>query len=200
MSSLVLRALAGLLLASLLGACATRPQGSVVLLPERDGKDTAVVVTQGGSQITLAQPYAGAKLTSGGPQPQTWSPEVVKAQFGAALAAQPAAPARFTLHFIEGKDEFTEASRNLIDGILAEIARRPVPDIQVIGHTDSVGSDSFNDTLSRQRAEVVRTALLARGIAADKVMAIGRGKRELLVPTADNVAEPRNRRVEIQVR
>ena len=40
----------------------------------------------------------------------------------------------------------------------------------------------------------------ARGLAADKVVTIGRGKRELAVPTADGVAEPRNRRVEILVR
>ena len=70
----------------------------------------------------------------------------------------------------------------------------------VIGHTDTVGSDVANDTLSRQRAEVVRAAFGARGLATDKVVTIGRGKRELAVPTADGVAEPRNRRVEILVR
>jgi len=70
----------------------------------------------------------------------------------------------------------------------------------VIGHTDKVGTDAYNDALSRQRAEVVRKALLARGIAQDNVVAIGRGKREPIVPTADGVAEARNRRVEIQVR
>jgi outer membrane protein OmpA-like peptidoglycan-associated protein len=190
-----LAALAGLLLA----ACAT-PQGGVVLLPERNGKDSAVVVDQGGKQLTLTQPYAGAKLTSAGPQAQVWTADTVKAQFGAALDAQPAPPSQFTLYFVEGRDEFTEESRRVIDGIFAEIARRPVPDVLVIGHTDKVGGDPFNDQLSRQRADVVRTALLARGIAADKVVAIGRGKREPVVPTADGVAEPRNRRVEIQVR
>lgn len=187
------------LLALQLAACAT-PQGSVVLLPERDGRDSAVLVDQGGRRLALAQPYAGARLTSAGPAPQTWTAESVRSRFGAALAAQPLPPARFTLYFIEGKDEFTEASRQVIDGIFAEIARRPVPDVQVIGHTDTVGSDAVNDPLSRQRAEVVRNALLARGVAADNVVAIGRGKREPVVATADGVAEPRNRRVEIQVR
>jgi outer membrane protein OmpA-like peptidoglycan-associated protein len=182
-----------------LGGCAT-PRGAVVLLPERNGKDSAVVVEQGGKQITLTQPYAGATLTSAGPQAQAWTPDTVKSRFGAALDAQPLPPAQFTLYFVEGKDEFTDESRRVIDGIFAEIAKRPVPDVMVIGHTDKVGSDPFNDQLSRQRAEVVRNALLARGIAADKVVAIGRGKREPVVPTADGVAEPRNRRVEIQVR
>ncbi|HET9820783.1 MAG TPA: OmpA family protein [Burkholderiaceae bacterium] len=189
----------GLGVAALAGGCATR-QGGVVLLPERDGRATAVVVAQGERQLVLDKAYAGAELTTTGPAARAWTPQEVAGTFGGALAAQPAPPAQFSLFFVEGKDEFTEESKRVIDGIFAEIARRPVPDVLVIGHTDTVGSDSFNDALSRQRAEVVRTALLARGIAADKVTAIGRGKREPLVPTGDNVAEPRNRRVEIQVR
>ncbi|MGL6109470.1 MAG: OmpA family protein, partial [Rubrivivax sp.] len=86
------------------------------------------------------------------------------------------------------------------DRVFAEIARRPVPDVLVIGHTDTVGTDAFNDVLSRQRAEVVRKALVARGIAAENIVVVGRGKREPIVPTADGVAEARNRRVEILVR
>ena len=198
MSSLA-RRLAVALLAALLAACATQ-QGAVVLLPSKDGKDTAVVVTQGSSQVPLAQPYAAAHLTNAGPQAYQSSAQEVQTYFAAALAAQPLAPAQFTLYFVEGKDEFTDESRQLIDRVFAEIAKRQVPDVVVIGHTDKVGSDALNDPLSRQRAEVVRTALLARGIAADKIVTIGRGKREPIVATAEGVAEARNRRVEIQVR
>ena len=193
------RRLALLLLGALLAACAAK-QGSVVLLPERDGKNTAVVVNQGGTQVPLGQPYAAVHLTSGGPKAYQSSAQEVQSYFGAALAAQPLPPAQFTLYFIEGKDEFTPETKGIIDRVFSEISRRPVPDFVVIGHTDKVGSDAFNDPLSRQRAEVVRSALLARGIAADKVVAIGRGKREPVVPTAEGVAEARNRRVEIQVR
>jgi OOP family OmpA-OmpF porin len=184
-----MRCLLGPLLPVLLlvAGCAT-PQGSVVLLPERDGKDSAVVVSQGTQQLVLSQPYAGAGLSSRGPEARQWDPQAVRSQFGAAL------------YFVEGKDEFTEESKRVIDGIFAEIAKRAVPDVVVIGHTDRLGTDAYNDALSRQRAEVVRSALLTRGIAVDKVVAIGRGKREPVVPTADGVAEPRNRRVEIQVR
>ena len=191
--------LAGLVLALGLAGCATR-QGAVVLLPSKDGRDAAVIVTQGGKEVALTQPYAAANLTSGGPQAVQTSAQEVQARYGRALAAQPLAPAQFTLYFVEGRDEFTEESKQIIDGVFAEIAKRPVPDVLVIGHTDKVGSDAVNDPLSRQRAEVVRSALLARGIAVDKVVTIGRGKREPIVPTADGVAEPRNRRVEIQVR
>jgi outer membrane protein OmpA-like peptidoglycan-associated protein len=193
------RRLAVVALTALLAACATK-QGSVVLLPERDGKATAVVVTQGGTQVPLGQPYAAANLTSAGPKAYQSSAQEVQTYFGAALAAQPLPPAQFTLYFVEGKDEFTAESKGIIDSVFAEIAKRPVPDVVVIGHTDKVGSDAVNDPLSRQRAEVVRSALVTRGIAVEKVVAIGRGKREPIVPTADGVAEARNRRVEILVR
>jgi outer membrane protein OmpA-like peptidoglycan-associated protein len=193
------RALAALSLAALLGACAT-PQGTVVLLPDAQGKDTAVLVRQDGGEVLLDKPYAAAQLTSKGPLTASSSAEQVQAQFGAALGARPLPPQQFTLYFVEGKDEFTDESKRAFDSVFAEIAKRPVPDVLVIGHTDKVGGDAFNDTLSRQRAEVVRRALVTRGIAADNIVVVGRGKREPIVPTADGVAEARNRRVEILVR
>ena len=194
------RTLAALLLVALLGACASKPQGTVVLLPDAQGRDTAVTVTQAEGELLLDKPYAAAQLTSRGPLKATSSAEQVQAQFGDALAARPLPPASFTLYFVEGRDEFTAESKRDFDGVFAEIARRPVPDLVVIGHTDTVGTPAYNDTLSRQRAEVVRNLLVARGIAAERIVVVGRGERELVVVTADNVAEPRNRRVEIQVR
>lgn len=189
-----------LALAALLAACASRPTGSVVLLPDAHSRDAAVLVKQDGGELLLDKPYAAAQLTPSGPRAQQSSAEQVQAQFGAALAARPLPPASFVLYFVEGRDEFTAESRRDFDAVFAEIARRPLPDLVVIGHTDTVGSAAFNDQLSRQRAEVVRNALVARGIAVERIVVVGRGEREPVVPTADNVAEPRNRRVEIQVR
>jgi outer membrane protein OmpA-like peptidoglycan-associated protein len=188
------------LAAACLAGCAATPQGSVVLLPEAGGKPTAVTVTQGGKEVVLDQPYAGARLSSEGPKAYASDATQVQAQFGPTLQALPARPTQFTLYFVEGKDEFTEASRRALDGVLAEIAARPVPDVIVVGHTDSVASDAVNDPLSRQRAEVVRRALIGRGVAPENIAAVGRGKREPVVATPDGVAEARNRRVEILVR
>ncbi|MGZ5598925.1 MAG: OmpA family protein, partial [Usitatibacter sp.] len=66
--------------------------------------------------------------------------------------------------------------------------------------TDTVGSLGFNDRLSLARAERMRELMIGLGIPAERIQAAGRGKRETLVPTDDNVSEPRNRRVEISVR
>jgi outer membrane protein OmpA-like peptidoglycan-associated protein len=185
--------------AALLAACAT-PKGSVVLLPDAAGQGSAVTVIQNGKEVVLEQPYAGAKLASSGPQAFGSNAADVQSTFGLALAALPGRPTRFTLYFVEGKDEFSAESKLALDGVLAEIAARPVPDVLVVGHTDRVGGDPANDALSRQRAEVVRNALIARGVAPESVVSVGRGEREAVVPTADGVAEARNRRVEILVR
>jgi outer membrane protein OmpA-like peptidoglycan-associated protein len=181
----------------LLGACTT---GTVVLLPEKDGRDTALVVREGDKQVVLDQPYAAANLTLYGPHAYRSSAAEVQTLFGPALAAQPLRPSQFTLYFNEGTDDLTADSTREFERVFSEIAVRPVPDIVVVGHTDRVGSDPFNDALALQRAETVRAALIRRGIAPENTVAVGRGKREPAVATADGVAEPRNRRVEIIVR
>jgi outer membrane protein OmpA-like peptidoglycan-associated protein len=185
-------------LCAVLAGCAS--SGTVVLLPEKDGRQTAVVVKQGGQDVVLDQPYAAARTTQQGPSAYRASPQEVATQFGAALAAQPARATSFTLYFVEGKDEFTEQSKQIVYRILSEIAMRPVPDVLVVGHTDAVGSDQANDVLGQQRADIVRVALIKLGVAPDDIRAISRGKRTLAVPTAAGVAEPLNRRVEIIVR
>ena len=190
---------ATVVVAALVVGCAG-PKETIVLLPNPAGQETTVTVTQGARQVVLAQPYAGARLSRGSAEAFPSNAQEVQVRYGSALAAQPLPPAQFTLFFVEGKDEFTDESKLIVDSVFAEIAKRPIPDVIVIGHTDSVGSDAANDALSRQRAEVVRAAFATRGLTADKVVTIGRGKRELAVPTGDGIAEPRNRRVEILVR
>ena len=184
----------------LVSLCGCAHRGTVVLLPEKDGKPTAVVVKQDGRETVLDQPYAAVRQTPFGLRPYMSTQEEVTSKFGAAIGSQPQRAAAFTLYFVEGKDEFTEDSKRAIEGVFTEIARRPVPDVIVIGHSDAVGSDPFNDALARQRAETVRVELMRRGVAPENIRASGRGKRDLLIPTADGIAEPRNRRVEIIVR
>lgn len=195
---LAIRSVAVALTIALVGACASK--GTVVLLPETDGKPTAVTVRQADTEIVLDQPYAAAKVASRSLDAYQSSPQAVEAQFGPALAAQPVRAETFVLYFVEGKDEFTDESKRLVDKVLAEVARRPVPDVLVVGHTDAVGTDQVNDALGLRRAETVRAALIALGVRASDVQPISRGKRAPAVPTADGIAEPRNRRVEIIVR
>ncbi|HSE04481.1 MAG TPA: OmpA family protein [Methylomirabilota bacterium] len=194
-------ALVALALLLLVGCAKPMRDDLYVLLPDQEGKTGALAVESGSQQAVLDHPYATARVTKPGRvQPGTISEQEARQAFGAALGAQPARPASFILYFLEGRDELTPDSRALLARILDEIARRPAPEIVVIGHTDRVGAVPFNDALSLRRAERVRDELVKVGIAADRILVAGRGEREPLVPTADEVAEARNRRVEINVR
>lgn len=186
---------------SILGGCATARQDLVVLLPDSQGKVGTVIVEGSKGRAVLNTPYASARtLPDGSVRGGKVSPNEVKDVFGDALAAQPPRPMSFTLYFESGSDEFTEQSKQQVKQLLAETARRKTSDITVIGHTDLVGPDPSNDALSLRRAQRVRSILVGMGISAERILTAGRGRREPLVPTADGVAEPRNRRVEISVR
>ncbi|HLS86271.1 MAG TPA: OmpA family protein [Burkholderiales bacterium] len=174
------------------------PKDEVVLLPGADGHVGRLVVERDGQRHVLDRPYAASR--AGATEVEQRDPAAVRASFGPVLAALPGRPASFLLYFEFGKDELTPASRAELERILDELRRRPVPDIAVIAHTDTVGDVADNDRLSAQRAERVKQYLIGIGIAASRIHTAGRGERELLVPTADNVDEPRNRRVEINVR
>ncbi len=194
-------ALAGLALLLLAGCAKPMRDDLYVLMPDQEGKTGALRVESGGRQAVLDRPYASARVTEPGRMAAgAVTEQEARQAFGAALEAQPARPTAFILYFLEGQDELTPDSRLLLGRILDEIARRPAPEIVVIGHTDRVGALPYNDALSLRRAERVRDELVKVGIAADRIRVAGRGEREPLVPTADDVAEARNRRVEINVR
>ena len=192
---------AALIASLVLGACATPSQDLIVLLPDKDGKVGTVVVQSQKGKAVLNTAYATVRTTSDGSvQRGTASQSEVKDVFGSALAAQPSRPISFILYFESGNDEFTEESKQEVKRLLVEMARREAPDITVIGHTDLVGPDPSNDALSLQRAERVKSILAGMGIPAERILTAGRGRREPLIPTAEGVSEPRNRRVEINVR
>jgi outer membrane protein OmpA-like peptidoglycan-associated protein len=172
-----------------------------VVLPSADGHHGHVVVERRGGRTDLRGPYAASRIIDGGqPVAERIGAEDVRKEFARVLEALPHRPKSFLVYFLEGTDEFTAESRAELDNILAELRGRNAPDVVVIGHTDRVGNDQFNDKLSLQRAERVRGELVKLGIPGSRIQVAGRGERELLVPTPDDVAEARNRRVEINVR
>jgi outer membrane protein OmpA-like peptidoglycan-associated protein len=160
-----------------------------------------VVVERDGERVVLNEAYASSRIAgTSGPQLTRLPEPQVRAAFTPALVALPARPMSFQLYFLRGTDELTDQSRAELGRMLSELRQRPAPDVLVVGHTDSLGQEEKNDALSLQRAQRVKAALVSQGVAAARVRAAGRGERELLVPTADGVDEPRNRRVEISVR
>ncbi|RYF77685.1 MAG: OmpA family protein [Comamonadaceae bacterium] len=197
-----LRLLSAAALAAFLSACST-PATRVVLLPQEDGSASAVVVrTQGGEQL-LNQPYQRATAPRGS------SAAPARDQADAAQLRQDLAPLftlmpppiqNYTLYFDIGGTVLTPESQQQLPQLLSAATSRIGGDIVVIGHTDTKGAGPQNDALSLRRAQEVRQMLVQRGFSAQRVEAAGRGERDLAVPTADDVDEPRNRRVMVEVR
>ena len=195
-------------LALVLAACSHAPGSPstadvvVAVLPEEGGKvGTVVVHPASGDPTVLNSAYAGAHLRGANKvETVTLDKPQVDRTFGPALSALPMPPVSYMVYFLEGSDELTPESHASLNRIAAELANRPAAEVAVIGHTDLVGNDQYNDTLSTQRAQRVRDELVRAHIPADRVEIAARGKREPLFRTAEGVADPRNRRVEISVR
>ena len=189
-------------LALLMSGCST-PGTRVILLPQEDGSPSAVTVrTQGGEQL-VSQPYQRATAPTGSkelPRLDQADPAEVRASNKALFELAPPKPQRFDLYFDAGGTTLPANSLKALDDVVSAALKQPGADITVTGHTDTRGGAGDNDALSMRRAEEIRQLLAGRGFPANRIEAIGRGERDLAVPTADNVDEPRNRRVVVVVR
>lgn len=183
----------------LLGACA--PTTRVILLPQDSGKPSAVQVQTGNDAQWLNTPYQQADVGLGGRVSLAQSTaDEVAARYAPLRALRPDPAQQFTLYFLPGGSQLTPESLALMGPILEAARQRAGGEIVVIGHTDRTGTVAGNDALSLQRANAIRELFVQRGFQPERVVASGRGERQPLVPTDDQVSEPRNRRVEIVVR
>jgi adhesin transport system outer membrane protein len=187
------------LVAMLVLAGCAGPRSYVVLLPSPDGTVGQVTVQgQRGNQV-LAIASQGAELDGSEP-PFEVKPEQLKEDFGAAMAARPPLPEQFLLYFESGGSELTAESKALLPRILARASERVSVDMSVIGHSDTQGAAEANENLALQRATAIAQQLRDLGLANTVLSVESHGERNLLVPTPDETAEPRNRRVEITLR
>ena len=120
--------------------------------------------------------------------------------FGAALAALPPAPRHFTLHFQFESDALTGESTALVPEIHLTVKGLSVPEVIVVGHTDTMGDRRANLALGLKRAISVRDILVEAGLPESTIEVTSHGEADLLVKTPQNTPERRNRRVEITVR
>jgi len=197
----ILRRAAGVGALALLGACAAHREDLVVVVPAPDGHVGKVVVQAGHDSATLETANAGSRIDANYRlAPVTLTGPEIQAEFGAALAARPIPPHRFTLYFDEGTERLAPDSTALLSEILADTRSRAAYEINVVGHTDRLADEKFNAQLSDRRAGFVRDWLVGNAVPVETITVAGRGELDPVVPTDDGVAEPRNRRVEVTIR
>jgi outer membrane protein OmpA-like peptidoglycan-associated protein len=178
----------------------------IVLLPDPDDEGGAITVTtKGGSQIIDKPGYATEVEDANKPPtaPKSVEEKEIKDVFGPALTAQPDPAGRFVsfiLYFEHDTTKLTRESKNLLPEVLKTIKTLKSKEVYVVGHTDLVGTEAYNIELSSRRANHVRNLLVSSGIKSSALFVSYFGKARPLVPTKEEVPEPRNRRVEVIVR
>ncbi len=179
------------------------PPTLIALLPDPESGITGrIYVFNEFGSLEIAAPRAATRTTADGylRPVSTLSEADVARLFGLALAALPPAPRHFTLNFRFESDALTEESTALVPEILRTVKELAVPEVVVVGHTDTMGDLRANVALGLKRAMGVRDILVEAGLASSTIEATSHGEADVLVKTPDNTPEPRNRRVEITVR
>jgi len=197
---------------ALTAACASKrvapparptPPTTIVLLPDPEtGKTGRANASNEFGSADMATPRAATRVTgNAAPGPvKTISADDVDRLFGAALAALPPAPRHFILYYEFESETLTQESTALVPEILKAVKALAVPEVVVIGHTDTMGGKKANIALGLRRANSVRDMLVNAGLQPSTVEVTSHGEADLLVKTPDKTPEPRNRRVEITVR
>jgi OmpA-OmpF porin, OOP family len=135
------------------------------------------------------------------PQPAVAVPPPAPPPAPTAAPPPPAPPPgiqrSFLVFFDFDRTNITTEADRVIREAASNAKRGSVSRINVTGHADRAGSDRYNMALSMRRADAVKAVLIREGIPADQIAVVARGESQPLVPTADGVREPQNRRVEI---
>jgi outer membrane protein OmpA-like peptidoglycan-associated protein len=101
------------------------------------------------------------------------------------------------IYFATGKTQILSSSETALAELYNLLRARPKQRIRIIGHTDDIGSDRANQTLSEGRCQSVRQEMINRGIAEDRIDIEGRGEKDPIVPNDSDEHRQMNRRVEI---
>src|SRR3954451_1722279 len=174
----------------------------VVLMRDDTGGVGKASVSNKAGDVMLDEEREATRVNGHKPptRPSPLGEAELRQMFGGALSAMPGGPLRFTLNFKFESDELTDEARAIVPQIVTLVAQRPVPDVVVVGHTDTMGTPAANYELGMKRAMSVRALLVDAGLDPALIEVSSLGETDLMVKTADDPPEPRNRRVDITVR
>ena len=112
---------------------------------------------------------------------------------------EPTAPREFIVFFGHNQFNLTEEAMEVVRQAAMAAKEYGNASVTLVGHADRSGSDAYNDALSLKRGITVKGALIKEGVPESVISVSGKGEGDPLVPTADGVREPQNRRVHISL-
>ncbi len=179
------------------------PKQNLFVLLTDTGKPSRLIITNSAGTVEVSEPNMAVRVGRNDSPPGAafaMSEAEVQRRFADTAAGLPLAAAVFVLYFDTAGDTLTRDSVRQIADIVGAIRDRRSTSVSVTGHTDTTDSATTNYELGLRRAKRVGEMLLKEGIGGDALIITSHGEADLLVKTADGVAEPRNRRVEVVVR
>jgi outer membrane protein OmpA-like peptidoglycan-associated protein len=177
-------------------------KSTVVLLDNGKVHNAVIVSTdKGSSKLDKVGNYVDLKdkeepIT----EVKTMSEDEIKKRFSKVLKAVPPKPVKYIVYFKANSKELTDESKVTLLKAIETIKKRLPCMVDIIGHTDTTGSSELNIKVSLKRAKYIEELLKEKGIPSDILTSKGYGEEDLEVQTADNVAEARNRNVEIFIK
>ena len=109
-------------------------------------------------------------------------------------------PGTYDVLFSTGKTELLPGAMTTIDKLASFLAEYPAKTVLVEGHTDNVGSDTYNQDLSERRAISVKNALIQAGVNGSRIDTSGLGESQPITDNSTSAGRLKNRRVEIVIR
>jgi len=186
----------------LLTGCGSK-RTTFVLLQDPGGTVGKISVTNEKGTQTLENAGQSVVIKSSTDAPGDVEPmEEAKIQslFGKALQIRPSEPTKFQLYFKFDSVELESGSIKVLQTVVQNVKNKNSKDIAINGHTDRLGNEEYNYKLSWRRAMHIQKLLEDQGIDPVFILTTSHGEGNPLIPTADNVFEPRNRRVEVIIR
>ena len=177
-------------------------KSTVVLIENGKTQNAVIVTTDKGSQ-TLDSVGSFVNLTAKDRLPseiKIMSKKEIAERFKEVIAITPNKAKSFILYFEQNGVELLPKSKQILLDAIDSIAKRTPCMVDIIGHTDTTGSNQANIVVSLKRAKYIASVLEKRGIPLESLLIKGYGEEDLLVATSDNQAEVRNRNVEIFVK
>lgn len=187
----------GLFIALILPA----PKSTVILLPDEDGNVGEISISNNTETQTVNTAFAAIEVsgTDSKLAMKLVDADDIQERYKATLAAQPKMVTNYILYFESGTSVLTRDSETKIPAILDDINSRKVFEAYIVGHTDTVGSNDANHRLGMERADIVKKIMQEQYSYKGEIKVTSHGEGSLLIPTADNIDEPKNRRVEIEI-
>ncbi len=177
-------------------------KNTIILLDSGKAQNAIVVSTNKGSKI-VNRVGSFVQLSDKNQEPSSlkmMSEEEINSRYATLFNIAPIKPRTYIVYFKKNSKELTPESKKVLQEALKTIKERSPCVVDVIGHTDTVGSSKANAKVSLKRANHVKSMIESRRLKILSLVAKGYGEEDLLMKTSNNVPQSKNRNVEIFIK